>query len=184
MFEMILKMLILVTALSVDSFAVGFAYGVSKTRIPMISVTITTLISSMMLIISLLAGSFLQGLIPTSLTGIISFLTLFILGLIKLFDRCGHAEANDANKDGDDLLSPSEAVSLGLALSIDSLAAGIGAGVMEVNIPAALITSLLLGAVSILGGRKLGAVIFNRFRSNLSWVSGALLILLAIMKLF
>lgn len=183
MFEMILEMLILVTALSVDSFAAGFAYGVSKTRIPMISVTITTLISSLMLIVSLLAGGFLQGLVPVSLTGIISFLILFILGLIKLFDRCGHTEADNANKDGDDLLSPSEAVSLGLALSIDSLAAGIGAGVMAINIPAAFITSLILGAVSILSGRELGAVISGRFRSNFTWVSGVLLILLAIMKL-
>jgi len=183
MFEMILEMLLLITALSVDSFATGFAYGVSKTRIPILSVTITTLISSLMLIISLLAGNFLQSLIPASLTCVISFLILFILGSIKLFDRSDHTEADGANKNGDDLLSPSEAVSLGMALSLDSIAAGIGAGVMAINIPAAFIISLFLGAAAILFGRKLGYIISGRFRSNLSWVSGFLLILLAVMKL-
>jgi len=75
-----------------------------------------------------------------------------------------------------------EAVSLGLALSIDSLAAGI-APVLWRQHTCRLHNIIDSGAVSILGGRQLGAVISSRFRSNLSWVSGALLILLAIMKL-
>lgn len=184
MFEHFLKALILVTALSVDSFTSGFAYGVSKTRMPLLSVFIVAFISSITLVFSLLLGSMIQGIIPPGWAAKISFTILFLLGLVKLFNCSKHNEAEKANKDGDDLLSPVEAISLGAALSIDSVAAGIGAGFVKIMIPAAFIASLLIGAAALILGSKLGHIISNRFRANLDWVSGVLLMLLAVMKLF
>lgn len=181
--ELVLQILILVTALSVDSFAAGFAYGVSKIKVPLLSVTITALITSFMLIISLLVGNVIQGLLPPSLTSEISFLILFILGSVKLWDHSKHSDAEQANKDGDDNLSPIEALTLGFALSIDSIAAGVGAGVRTADIPATFSISLLIGASVILLGCRIGNIISSRVQTNLSWVSGILLIILAIMKL-
>ncbi len=183
MYSYLFEILILVTALSVDAFAAGFVYGVSKIKVPFLSVTIVTGISGLILAASLLAGNLVSSLLPGNVTGYFSFLLLFVLGLTKLFDRSRHDEAETADKNKDAVLSPTEALTLGAALSIDSLAAGIGAGIPVSCIFAAFVSSLFVGALAILLGSFLGGLISSRCRSNLCWVSGVLLILLAFMKL-
>ena len=177
MLSLAFEILILVTALSV------FVYGVSRIRVPLSSVAVVTGISSLLLVISLLAGTALSSLIPESMTRYFSFLLLSVLGIVKLFDRSGHEEIQEANRNRDDLVSPGEALTLGVALSIDSLAAGIGAGISMAGIPAAFGASFLVGALALLLGLWLGGLISSHCRSNLCWVSGVLLILLAVMKL-
>ncbi len=183
MYSFIFEILLLVTALSVDAFAAGFVYGVSKIKVPFTSIIVVTGISSLMLVLSLLAGNLVSSLFPENLTQYFSFLLLFTLGLIKLFDHSQHDEAENADKNKDDLVSPTEAFTLGVALSIDSLAAGIGAGIGSAYIPAAFLVSFLIGALAIIAGSWLGGLISSRCRSNLCWISGVLLILLAFMKL-
>ena len=138
MFSSFLEILLLVTALSVDAFAAGFAYGVSKIKVPFLSVLIVSGVSSLTLAVSLFLGGVAGSLIPQGLTRQFSFVLLFVLGVVKLFDRSRHDEAEAANKNQDDLVSPGEALTLGAALSLDSVAAGIGAGVAASRIPAAL----------------------------------------------
>ena len=183
MFSSLFEILVLVTALSVDAFAAGFAYGVSKIKVPFVSVLIVTGVSSLTLLLSLWVGSVVNSLIPEGLTRQFSFLLLFVLGLVKLFDRSRHDEAEAANKNKDDLVSPGEAFTLGIALSIDSLAAGIGAGIAMSHIPAALLISFLVGAAAVMAGGSLGRLISAHCHSNLCWISGCLLLILAFMKL-
>ncbi len=184
MLAFILEIFLLVTALSVDAFAASFAYGVSRTRIPLSSLCILSSISSLILAFSLLAGNLLTGFLTSEQTRQISFIVLLLLGLAKLFDRSCCAQADKADKDKDKLLSPTEAVSLGLALSIDSAAAGVGAALLPSCIPAAIIASFFTGILAILGGSFLGKALSLHIQKNLCWVSGVLLILLAFMKLF
>ena len=146
MISSLFEIFVLVTALSVDAFAAGFAYGVSRIKVPFVSVLIVTGVSSLTLIFSLLVGSVVSSLIPERLTQQFSFLLLFVLGLVKLFDRSKHNEAEEANKNKDDLVSPMEALTLGIALSIDSLAVGIGAGTPTSFLSQAFFTSFLIGA--------------------------------------
>ncbi len=184
MFSFILEILLLVTALSVDAFAAGFAYGVSKIKVPVLSVLIVSVVSSLTLAVSLILGEMVSNMIPQDLTRQFSFVLLFVLGVVKLFDRSRHNEAEEANKNQDDLVSPGEALTLGAALSLDSVAAGIGAGVAASRIPAVFAASALVGALAVASGTYLGRLISSHCRSNLCWVSGLLLILLALMKLF
>ncbi len=184
MLEFILEILLLVTAISIDAFTAGFAYGISRTRIPLSSLCILTSISSLILAVSLLTGNLLTGLLTPKQTCTISFLVLLLLGITKLFDHscCDHADK--ADKDRDKFLSPGEALSLGFALSIDSAAAGIGAALPPFSIPAAIIASFLMGILAILTGSFLGKKFSCHTQKNICWVSGALLILLAFLKLF
>lgn len=184
MLSFILEIFLLVTALSVDAFAASFAYGVSRTRIPFSSLCILASISSLILAFSLLTGNLLTGFLTSNQTRYISFIVLFLLGLTKLFDHSCCTQAGKADKDKDKLLSPTEAVSLGLALSIDSAAAGIGAALLPSHIPAAIVASFFMGIFAILGGSFLGKAISSYIQKNLCWISGVLLILLAFMKLF
>ncbi|MFQ7119490.1 MAG: manganese efflux pump [Intestinibacter sp.] len=80
-------------------------------------------------------------------------------------------------------LSPKESFSLALALSLDGLAAGFGAGLVAANFIQIIIFSLIINIIAILGGCFVGNKIAEKTELNLSWLSGVTLILLAFLKL-
>ncbi len=186
----ILNILLLVIALSIDAFVAGFAYGVDKIRIPFLSMSVIGSFSAISLWISLLAGrGLLVGLSP-GFARFISITLLFVVGLAKLFDgtiKCiirrkepmekhldfhmfdfrflltVYADPNKADKDKGGILSAKEACSLGIALSIDSMAAGIGAGIAAAPILFPVILAFIMGASAIGLGVFLGCTLFIGF---------------------
>ena len=178
------EILLLVIALSVDAFAAAFSCGVSKIRTPPVSVLIVAVISSLVLLFSLLTGLALSSFLPQHFVREAGFLVFFVLGLMKLFDRSRHREAEEANRNRDDVLSAPEAAVLGAVLSVDCAAAGLGAGLAAGQISTAFVLSLLVGALAFAAGGALGRLLSSHCRSNLCWVSGTLLLMLAFLKLF
>ncbi len=202
--------LLLVAALSTDAFAASLAYGTRRIRIPLLSVAVISGVCSGTLALSLWLGSLLRPVLPDGLTRGLGFSILFVLGFTKLFDStikayirrhkklkkdirfslCSlrfiltvYADPEEADKDASRSLSPLEAASLALALSIDGLAAGIGAGVTEVGWTGALILSFLVGAAAVLTGHAVGWKLAERCPADLSWLGGVLLLSLAFLKL-
>ncbi len=184
MFEYITQIILLITAVSVDSFAASLAYGIKKVEIPLSSLFILSAISGGTLAASMCAGSFLCGLIPAALTKSLGAILLFGLGLFKLFDRSCDDQAQRANRNNDKLLTPAEAASLGIALSLDSIAAGLGVGFPLYALLAATAGSFFVSIAAILLGSYLGRKIACRSCKNFCWFGGVLLILLALCKLF
>lgn len=186
--DMIIEILFLSAAISVDAFTASFAYGCRRIKIPVLSVVILNAVSVLFLSASLLAGAFLSSLIPAGLTAQLSFLILFVLGLVKLFESPSDAQTQDGDKNHDNLLSASEAFYLGLALSLDSLAAGIGAGIAPAqNLSYIFLTlgaALLTGILAILSGCFLGKILSARLNGNFCRLGGLILIALAFMKFF
>ena len=84
--QIILEALLLTSALSVDAFVSGFAYGSNKIRIPFLSTVIINLICSAILAVSLFLGKVIGQFVPQIITLIICVIILIILGLIKIFD--------------------------------------------------------------------------------------------------
>ena len=95
-----------------------------------------------------------------------------------------YADPEKADRDQSKTISPAEAASLAIALSLDGLAVGFGAAMGNVNAWAVVLWSLVTNTAAILLGALLGNKIAQKLTFNLSWVSGAILILLAISKLF
>lgn len=205
------QLFMLITALSLDAFAASFVYGTDNVKIPAVSTAIIAGLSTGILLLFLLLGNLLGSFIPSQATAVLSFLLLFILGLIKLFDstlkalirRLGknrkklrfsisemtfiltvYADPALANKEDITVLSPLEALSLGIALSLDSAAAGFGAGMMILHLPMTIALSLALNTAAVLLGSRLGRSLVKRSLMELSWLSGILLIILACSKLF
>lgn len=206
----VLEALLLVAALSVDAFTASFAYGTDKIRIPAASVVVISGICSGILAVSLFVGKGVAAWVPGWVTGYICFGILLALGLIKLFDSSIksiirkrdhfskeirfsmfslnlilhiYADPQDADLDSSRRLSPKEAATLALALSLDGLAAGFGAGLASVNPFLAVAFSLIVGALAIVLGSFLGNRLAEHISVDLSWVSGAMLIVLAFLKL-
>jgi len=207
---LLIESIILVTALSLDAFVASFAYGSNKIKIPFLSALILTFICSLTLTISLILGNIIRPYLPESLTHIICFIILFILGITKLFDSSIkayirkkktlnkqivfkalnlhfilniYADPKIADKDDSRTLSLSESISLALALSIDGLAVGLGAALANVNSIMIVVSSVLIGMVAVMGGSLLGEKISNKINLDLSWLSGILLVILGFMKL-
>lgn len=207
---LIAETLFLVSALSLDAFAASFAYGTNKIKIPFKSVVIISLICSVMLDAALLAGRLLQNVIPKGLNSGICFAILFLLAITKFLDfsikmwiqksesaspkvdfhflnfhfllqlMC---DATQADVDSSKELSAREAVALSVSLSFDGLAAGLGAGITGGSLFTTLLLSFLLSMLSVYSGCFLGNKVSEKTELNLTWVSGLILLALAIGKL-
>lgn len=200
----------LASALSMDAFVASFAYGSNKIKIPMLSIQIINIVCSSILGISLLVGTLVKQYIPDWLTIMICFTILFVLGIAKLLDSIIksiirkynnfnkeiefsmfnikfilslYANPEDADIDSSRIISPMEAASLAIALSLDGLAVGFGAALGNVNGLAIFLSSLVTNAIAVILGCYLGNKIARKLSFNLSWLSGILLIFLAFLKL-
>lgn len=201
---------LLSAALSVDAFTASFAYGTNKIKIPVVCVVLMSGICSAILAAGLFLGNRISAWFPPRLTAVLCFVILLALGLVKLFDssikamirKRNHfsreisfsmfslhlilriyADPEEADRDHSRSLSPGEAAALAAALSLDGAAAGFGAGLTVVNPLLAVIMSLFIGAIAIVGGSFLGNRLAERISADFSWVSGAMLIVLAFLKL-
>ena len=87
-----------------------------------------------------------------------------------------------ADVDGSQSLGWKETVFLALAMSIDSLVAGTMAALLDIPVAATLALSFAVGVCIMYGGLWLGRKVASRFRCDLSWISGVLLMVLALMK--
>ena len=199
------------SSLSLDAFTVGFAYGSNKIKIPFLSLQIINIICSAMLGISFLAGNIIKNYIPDWVTVFICFNVLIILGIMKILDSFTksfirkhkninkkirfsflnfkfilnlYADPEQADVDLSKVLSPAEAVALAASLSLDGLAVGFGAAMGNANGLAVFGTSLITDMLFLMLGCYIGNKIAKKMSFNLSWLSGVILILLAVSKLF
>lgn len=201
---------VLASALSLDALTAGFAYGSKKIKIPFSSVMIINIICSCILGISLFAGSIVKPYLPDWVTLSISFTILFVIGLVKLLDSITksiirkhsnlkkkvtislfnfklilnvYANPEKADVDKSNTISPAEAALLALSLSLDGIAVGLGAGLTNVNIWAVLLWSLVIDVIFVMVGCFLGSKAAQKLPFNISWISGVVLIGLAVSKL-
>jgi len=199
--------LLLAAILSIDIFAVSFAYGSSKIKIPFKSTMIITVIGSVILGLSIYLGTFLLPFMPEGVASGLSFTILFTLGLIKIFDSVikryirkrretsskqmefsafnlkfilnVYADPEKADVDKSRVISPKEAVAVAIAVAMDAFALGFGAGLINVNHLQIIAFSLVIDVVAVVLGCFIGSKIAQKSRINLSWLGGVILIALA-----
>lgn len=200
----------LASALSMDAFVAGFAYGSKKIKIPFKSVLIINLICSSIIGLALVLGTLAGKVIPQGIQIIVCSVILMILGMVKLLDSITksiiikygglsgnfnfsilnfrfvlnvYADPEVVDADHSKTISALEATSLALALSLDGITVGFGAAIGNFNGFAVVIASLLTNQIAIMLGGLLGTKAARKIRFNISWLSGILLILLAIQKM-
>ena len=198
-------------SVSIDAFAVSFAYGCKKIKVPMLSLLIITFICTIVIGVSFLFGAALVQYIPPWFAMGLSFAILFIIGLVKLFDSITksiirkhtqfnkeinlsvlnfklvmrlYADPETADVDDSKSISSREAAVLAVSLSLDSLAVGLGAAIMGINVWILLIFTFVTGVLALLLGGWLGNKAASKIRFNISWLAGIILIGLAFLQLF
>ncbi|MGN0144443.1 MAG: sporulation membrane protein YtaF [Clostridium sp.] len=201
--------LLLVSSLCIDSFVASIAYGTSKIKIPPKSIIIINLVCTLTLAVSLFVGSIFKSFLPGNLPAALGFIILMSLGIYRLFEyffksyiskrsKCDHplkfkifdfnfilqvyADETKADFDKSKYLSPKESFYLALALSLDSLAVGFGSSLGSINYIQTLILCFAMGVLAVSVGVFLGKKFSEKLHLELSWLSGALLIILAIIR--
>jgi putative sporulation protein YtaF len=210
---LLLEALAVACALSLDAFVSGFAYGANRIKIPLASALVVNLICGATLAAALFAGGWIGAFIPPAAALTVCAALLILLGLAKIADSCFkalaarrpnmdteikfslfslkfilhiHAKPEAADADRSKVLRPGEAAALAFAVSLDGLAAGLGAGLADSGAAARLAVigfSLIVEFLVLLAGGFLGRCAASRGRVNLAWLSGLILIGLAVWKL-
>ena len=201
--------LVLVLALCMDTFVASMAYGANKVHITWEKIVVMNAICSGCLGIALAAGSVLDGLVPESMTRMVCFISLFLLGVVKLLDYTIKKYINRhvslhkgitfsfsglriivniygdpmaADWDHSQSLLWKEVLFLSFAMSIDSLIAGALSAFLEIPVGLTMGTALIMGIVMMYEGLFLGRKLASRCKCDLSWISGVLFMILAVTK--
>ena len=205
--------ILLVLAVVLDGFTACFAYGVNRIKIPLLSAVLISLMGTGMLMLSLGAADWVGSYIPPTTCKVLSFSVLFLIGLCNLFQNSVKAilqKASDNSKkmsfrwsgisfmlsvcldetkadaDCSKVLSAKEALALGAALSIDSLATGFGSGLIGQNYLLILALALTMHMTAILLGHFLGEKVSKGAGAKhlqLEWLGGVILMVLAFIRL-
>lgn len=208
---LILETILLALATSLDSLVAAFGYGSSKIKVPFSSALVMSSINTVILGISVAIGYFLSGVISDTVSKWISFGLLLGIGIFKFFSEllkiwlnkrvqlekamsfkifkfhlmlCVMADSQKADLDKNQRISLGEATLLGLVFSVDGIGVGLSNGVSNPYCYLFIIVSFF----AVFGALFLGDFLGNKFakiaKINLSWLSGLLLIMLGISKLF
>lgn len=201
--------ILLVLSISLDSLVASMAYGTNKIKIPLKSALIIDIVSALVLGFSLAVGSLVKDLIPGNIAVAFSFVILIGLGFYRLFESLFksyilkksnlekpltfklfdfkfvlevYADETKADFDHSKTLSVKEAFYLSLALSLDSLAVGFGSSLVAINTIEVMVISLIAGILAISIGGFIGRKFVEKLDLDLSWLSGAMLIVLACIR--
>ncbi|MBC8571121.1 manganese efflux pump [Zongyangia hominis] len=203
-------MVLLVLALSTDALIASLAYGTNNIRITALPAAVISLVGSGFLVLSLVAAGVVRLFISPAVCVGISFGLLFFIGFASFFQglfknylrrRRGQKQVrfemqgvqfvldiflDETKADSDDSkdLSVRESLYLGLALSVDSLASGLGSGLTAINVPLTVAIYAAVQFLVVMGGFSLGKKLRGKAAPDLSWLGGLLLIILAFTRLF
>lgn len=200
----------LVLALSLDTFTAGVALGTQKITVPFRSVLTISLTCSASLWLAISLGGWIGNWISPRTGAVIGCIILVMMGSVRLFDgvikellrRCCEnkegmvfyrknlkiflqvcVDSAQADFNRSQSLSVPEAISLAAALSVDGLAAGVGAGILDVSHWLIFLIAMLINLFAVHLGCRTGIRFSRKHEQDISWVAGALLIVLGLIKL-
>lgn len=181
-------------AVCLDLFFTAIAYGMSGIRIPMRSALILSSTGAIFLFLSMELAHVTGLFLPERWCQYAGILLLSAMGGAMLLKSFVHAapkqkeqpdfltiyfDTETADADRSCMLSCKEAILLAAALSVDSLAVGVGLGWQKSSPISIGITTLFMGAIGVLCGTRIGMRLHKKWKHDCSWISGVLLLLLA-----
>lgn len=206
------SIILLALAVSLDSFSVGFTYGLRKMRIPFKSIAIIACCSALTLTISMLIGHLLQQVLSPVITAKMGGVILIILGVWVIYQFFRSEKEKEilphekviinleikslglvihilkkpmsADFDKSGTITGVEAVMLGLALSLDSFGAGIGAVMLGYSPGYLALAVAFLSSLLVFLGIKLGSYLSQiKWLQRFTFLPGILLIIIGVWKM-
>lgn len=197
---------LLCLAPNLDNMAIGLAYGARKINVPFKSNLAIALFSGFAIFLSSLLGNLLTNYIPNFLGNIIGGSIVSVMGIYTIgsylltkiksnkvqdnnhlyFDNL-KAVMNDpsiADRDYSGDISLKESILLGIALAINCLGTGFGAGMSGVNILVLTVAVIIFSLMTI----SFGALVGRRYAARLlgdraTVISGLLLLAVGVYQM-
>ncbi len=195
----------LAVIVSLDTYLASVAYCNSGIKIPLLSMSVISLISAFVLGISLEFSDLIGRFVPAEICHIFGTVVISAIGIMTIFKsiirsitrhisrkgevsvRSGkygivmklYLDETTADFDNSKILSAAEAAALALASSLDSAATGLSSGFAGISPIMAFVFTLIAGMISIALGNVTGKKL-SSLHHDFSWVGGMLLILFAI----
>lgn len=202
----IIQILVLVCAMSADTFASSLAYSAKGIKILKSSCIVLNLVCALVVGFGVEMGRVTLEILSFRTVTVISSIILGMLGFSNIFESVLKAgiknstkrdfhifdfhfileiicDTTQADSDFSKTLSAREACTLALALSLDGFVAGVSAGMWGISSLALSIITFLVGSLATLSGGLFGKKISEHRRANMSWISGIILLILAFLKL-
>ena len=206
----ILSALFLGLAANLDNLGVGVSYGVKKIRVPFLSNFFIAILSGIVTAISVLTGHFLSHYI--NVAGELGALMIVAIGIWVMVHKTSTStslpaaipvmktysvpikalncvvqitkEPSVADFDANGFISTKEAMVLGLTLSFNCIATGVGAGLTGMDPLTTSISVFIFSMISISLGYLIGwKTASDRFEHLSQVISGAVLILIGVYEL-
>lgn len=200
--------LFLIMALSFDALLVSITYGLDNIKVSHLASVIIAFIGTLFLFLSLSFATLIQQLLSEKLALALSAGLLMLLGCCTLFNSLWKSwlgklkkqpmcvrlknivllleiaeDEKNADMDNSNTLSVKEAIMLATALSMDSLASGFAYGLAMTPTFVLYLVNFIVCVLFVDTGLVIGKKMKGRLRWDLSWLSGAFLILLAFSRL-
>lgn len=208
-----MTLILLAFAVSLDSFTVGFTYGMRKMGLPYKAILVIAFISASTFFVAMIIGQTIALFISPHVTEILGGAILVTIGawVVYQFFRSDHQsyvknpinpyilkleiqslgvviqilrKPMTADIDRSGTINGIEALLLGLALSLDAFGAGIGAAMFGFK---PLLTAGIIAFMSsffLWIGLKSGYLLsYQHWLQRLSFIPGVLLILIGVMKM-
>ncbi|MDI3534205.1 MAG: hypothetical protein PWQ82_570 [Thermosediminibacterales bacterium] len=205
------SILLLALAISIDGFATGVTYGLRNIKIPLLSLIIIDLATVIALATSMAFGRWFSLFFPFESAKTFGATMLIVLGIMIVFKsyfseirktdetktlanlQIKHfgivinilIEPMAADMDVSGSIDSKEAWFLGTALALDAFGAGFGAAVARFNLVFTILIVGLINFIAVITGLNIG--INKRFinlKVGSSLISGTILILIGVLKLF
>lgn len=206
-----ISLVLLGLAVSLDSFSVGFTYGLRKMQIPFKSIVIIASCSAIILMLAMAMGHFIQEVISPDVAESIGGVILILLGAWVLYQfyrpekkyqspeektiinfeiRSLGLVINilkkpmSADFDQSGTITGIEAIMLGFALSLDAFGAGIGAAMLGFSPLNLALTVAIMSSLFVFVGMRAGRLLSEgSWMEKFSFIPGVILIIIGIWKI-
>ncbi|NQX66480.1 manganese efflux pump [Paenibacillus alba] len=179
---------------SLDNLGVGISYGIRGTRIGFSSNVVIAIICFLFSMVGILSGQWLSKVLPGIYPVLVGAFLLFIVGiriiLLALPRKKQHLSREVEHIETSRDIGLGEAIILGVALSVNAITNGLGAGLLGLSPLAISITAALGSFITVwfgvllgqkVAGIRIGSFTVGQFGTILS---GIMLLLIASNSLF
>lgn len=192
---MFLSVVFLAIAISIDGLGAGFACGVSRVRVPFLSVVLMGTAAGSAVLVSMLVGSLAGSLFNPRLAVLAGGILLICLGLFMLFQARGMgkqggllgllSDPSKADADHSGSISAREAIFLGTALALDGFGAGFGAALAGFSPGLTGLAAAVTNVVFISAGLWLGWMASEALSLKfIRFLPGMIILILGVLKVF
>ena len=168
--------ILLIAALTTDSFVVSFSYGAQNVRLSLKMTLVMNFVMSILLAVGIWAGYIIEKFFPKTIALIAGALVLLGMGGYRMLRFFGGEKIQEKQEVGE--LDYFQGILLAVLLSLDGVAAGLGTGLAQAR-AGFLIPGVFLGGLLMMeAGWRAGNYFQHIFQRDISWISGICLLIL------